>query len=322
MVLVSLSGLHRRKEEEHRAEIVFVSVTISLPRIRLSGCACRSPLAHFFIHHAASSIRELHPFTTITHLASQDSNTESSDPDLLIQFLFRTRDTLRPKTDALSKENILAPYLPQYFLNKFKHEKSIPWTTKLASLADEKERTDNLIAREKLSQAEPAHIDLSLRLEGPYFTLAEPYHYDLNICLVAGTGISGALAIGAAFNKHAVGDISTQPRQWTRCCIIWSVKADEEIDLPFLEPLAEGLEVRKFVTGRKRSEGDEKVPQGQRADLDKEMVGLVCPIGAAGPRTWVYISGPKPFIASAKTACRNMQKAGARLDVQDAGWDP
>ena len=101
-----------------------------------------------------------------------------------------------------------------------------------------------------------------------------------------------------------------------------------------MEPMAEGLEVRKFLTGRGKREREsggatnEKGPEDRdrRVDLEKEVAGLVSPTGVdeeeEGRRVWVYISGPKQYIASAKTACRNVQKAGARVDFYAASWDP
>lgn len=217
--------------------------------------------------------------------------------------------------------------------DKFKPKKSLPWTTRLASLAAKKEGTSKDYPKEILNQEDVPCVDLSLRLEGPYFTAANPYSYSTIICLVAGTGVTGALAIGAAFNKLAssspssipAGNSPTKPRCWTRCCILWSVKADQEIDLPFLEPLAEGLEVRKFLTGRRTIESSgtqEKRGEDGRLNMEKEVVDRVFPARFEGERTWVYISGPKRFIASAKTACSNVEKMGARLDFYAASWDP
>ena len=213
-----------------------------------------------------------------------------------------------------------------------KRRKGMQWTTKVAKLAEDKEKIGIESSCRDSGRIEPARVELSLRLEGPYFTPADPYRYDSTVCLVAGTGISGALAIGSAFNKHAsepspslpAEDYPKQRRRWTCCTIIWSVKADEDIELPFLEPRSSGLEVRKFLTGRKRSETkvNENQLVGSRVNLEREMNGLVFPTTGEMRRTWVYISGPKQFIASAKTACKIVEKAGAMMDVYAASWDP
>ena len=179
--------------------------------------------------------------------------------------------------------------------------KATQWTAKLATLADDCDP-------EKPDQGVP----ISLRLEGPYFTPADPYRYNTTICLVAGSGVSGALAIGAAFNAThaAVSSSSSAPgtsRTWSHCLVFWSVKSGSEIELPFLEPMAPGLEVRKFLTGGGR----------ERVDLEKEVLHA-----SGGGRTWVYISGPKQYITNAKAVCQNVRRSGVNLDFYAASWDP
>ena len=287
------------------------SITLPLSRSRLNGCSCRSPIAHFYIHHAGSSLRELHPFTTITYLASKNSATDSSKSDFPIQFLFRKQGKLvsGPEVEEAIEPK---PFLHRMLRGKNKRVKSVQWTVKLASLADEKTRAYNP-ENEVLDRAGTSNesTDICFRLEGPYFTPANPYRYDLVVCMVAGTGISGALAIGSAFNyvspKPSSSGIDRADPQWKRCIIIWSVKASDDIDLPFLEPPSEGLEVRKFLTGEGR----------ERVHLEKELGDLIEGV----QRTWVYISGPKPFIADSKEACKKIGKK-ASLDFYAASWDP
>lgn len=60
-----------------------------LPGTCLEGCACRSPVARFYIYHTDSAIRELHPITTITRLALQDAITDPTKNSSNIEFLFR-----------------------------------------------------------------------------------------------------------------------------------------------------------------------------------------------------------------------------------------
>ena len=162
---------------------------------------------------------------------------------------------------------------------------------------------------------DPHSIPVRLRLEGPYFSPADPHRYDTVVCMVAGTGISGALAIASAFNHVAPNDAPpsgttrTQSlRRWRRCIIIWSVKADDDIALPFLEPMAHGLELRKFLTGGGR----------QRVDLPMELRDIT--EDHEGHRCWVYISGPDAFISGAKEACREIKEGGRDLDVYAASW--
>ena len=227
-------------------------LTVPLPRNRLKGCACHSPLAHFHIHHTESSIREIHPFTTITHLASQKLSSSDSDKDTMIQFLFR-KSKASPSFASTEKSSE----------RRSKRE----WTNKLADLVDEatidlsppSEKIDGAdLQRQRLS----AQYQTSLRLEGPYFTPANPASYDTVICLVAGTGVSGAIAIAAAFRQQPMMEglepevtmfgqekIHGVPLErnftissylapskggiWKRCVIVWSVREAEFIDLPF-----------------------------------------------------------------------------------------
>lgn len=144
-------------------------------------------------------------------------------------------------------------------------------------------------------------VDVALRLEGPYFSPADASRYDTVVCLVAGTGISGAIAIAAAFNASAQdstergqkGDEVHRASRWRRCVIVWSVKETDDIELPFIQPMAEGLELRKFLTG----------PGRKRVDLSEELGE----IAKGGGRTWVYISGPTAFLNAGKVACQIVQ---------------
>ncbi len=309
------------------------SLTLPLPRRRLDGCACHSPLAHFHIHHTESSIREIHPFTTITHLATQKAATPSStaqkvvispsasDETIMIQFLFRrskasrslTTPTDHPREAKASKE----------------------WTNKLASLVDQ-EPAGGSTPEEQLNDPEKhperslsANTSTSLRLEGPYFTPANPTSYNTVICLVAGTGVSGAIAIAAAFSAQFASvepgkatpsrpqklerTCSTADRGascqmharaggiWKRCIVIWSVRESEYIKLPFFQD-SPGLEVRSHLTGKGHDRLDAR-----------EAIGEICKDEPDG-RTWVYISGPNPFIEAGEKACRelNVEFFGAR----------
>lgn len=127
---------------------------------------------------------------------------------------------------------------------------------------------------ENSEDAIPMHsraMPVALRLEGPYFTTADPSRFNTVICIVAGTGVSGALAIAGAFKelerqstlltihgetyhrpKCTVGGSAKKQlkavtgragsiisfgrdRVWTRCIVLWSVREDNFIDLPGLE---------------------------------------------------------------------------------------
>ena len=229
-------------------------LTVPLPQKRLRGCACNSPLAHFHIHHTQSSTRELHPFTTITHLASKKLSSSDSDKNVMIQFLFRKSKASRSLVSTTEKK-------PE---KRSKRE----WTNKLADLVDE--ATIDLSPPSETSEGadlqrvrQSAQYQISLRLEGPYFTPANPASYETVICLVAGTGVTGAIAIASAFRHHTMTEafdfeltkfgqerihciplernfsISTSLAPsgaagiWKRCVVVWSVREADYIDLPF-----------------------------------------------------------------------------------------
>lgn len=294
-------------------------VTLPLPRQRLSGCSCRSPIAHFYIHHADSSLRELHPFTTVTHLASQNNATDASEDDFPIQFLFRKHGGKGPSSTAV----VPLPLYKRILRGKEKRKQSTQWTGRLAALVDEqqpelsKRQSDSNIDMERsLAPFTPVAggINVALRLEGPYFTPADPYRYDTVVCLVAGTGVTGAISIAAAFNYAATIDSNkfsrevSPLRKWRRCIILWSVKESEDIDLPFLEPKAEGLELRKCLTGPGRS----------RVDLGQALSEICVKERREGGCSWVYISGPDKYVHSGREACQEVQRH-TELDFYAAG---
>ncbi|KAL9611722.1 MAG: hypothetical protein Q9167_003645 [Letrouitia subvulpina] len=314
------------------------SITLRLPRARLTGCSCRSPLAHFYIHHAASSVRELHPFTTITHLATENAGTDASDDDFPIQFLFRKQGKSTPDHE-LDEVTTPKSLLRRILRGKNQKLTSVQWTAKLADLADQPLPNASLshgiqssnAGKEQAPTTCSDSIKISLRLEGPYFYSADPYRYDTVICIVAGTGISGALAIASSFTYHssAIEQVvpasgtthhssrNRQLRRWRQCIVIWSVKECEEIAVPI--PFScEGLEMRKFLTGGARDRVDlrrELEEAAQHTEKKSKEIGKE-------NRIWVYISGPKPFIAAGKDACKAVQRKRKNLDFYAASWDP
>ncbi|KFY79043.1 hypothetical protein V498_08996 [Pseudogymnoascus sp. VKM F-4517 (FW-2822)] len=247
------------------------SLTVLLPRNRLDGCACTSPLAHFYLYHSGSSVRQLHPFTTITHLASQNATTPPSKDDLPICFLFRKQGrankTLEPRT-------LVNDFTFLTYFRRRRNSSPAEWTERLASLADKAVLTTGASLHHEAAILDPkepftmlisptagintAHAPIGVRAEGPYFTPADPARYHTVVCIVAGTGISGALAIIGAFAAQrirdaenaadmdiclpgtccAVQDPAPVPvsgrRMWERCVVVWSVREGDYIALPAL----------------------------------------------------------------------------------------
>lgn len=292
------------------------SIDIPLPRSRLKGCSMRSPLAHFYIHHSNSSIRELHPFTTITHLASKNLATPGADDDFTIQFLFRKSMKSTSAPIGNSKSRFPEPF-SRLVRGKEQRIRSTQWTQRLAGLVDQELNVIETGPKLAEASAQFPRVDVTVRLEGPYFSPADPFRYDKVICLVAGTGISGAIAIGSAFTElhrspSNIPLVENPPTKtpnpfippWQRCIILWSVKATDVIEIPFLE-LCEGLEIRNCLTG----------PGRERIDIGRT-IGEITKSDPQG-RTWVYISGPRAYIDNAKSAC----KALGGLDWYAASWD-
>ncbi|TAQ84564.1 hypothetical protein B7494_g7113 [Chlorociboria aeruginascens] len=249
----------------------YYHLTIPLPRRRLDGCACTSPLAHFYIYHSDSSIRELHPFTTTTHLASQNANTSPSEHDIVIQFLFRKsgKAASLPAVPAAMDEGLVPSFLGA--VRKLKKKKgTLEWTEKLASLIDEEQnnnKTKGAFGGNIGNSLAKKPLPISLRLEGPYFTTADPSRYHIVICFVAGTGISGALAITGAFKEldsqyssasytepdsrlkcstNRMAETAKGPgkefvvkreRIWKRCVVVWSIREDDFVELPEFQRL-------------------------------------------------------------------------------------
>lgn len=253
-------------------------LSVPIQRRRLDGCACTSPLAHFFIHHADSSLRELHPFTTTTHLATQNNITHHREDDINIQFLFRKRGGSAPIPSSARLADTGVSQRFSGILKRLRRQKSqAQWTNRLASCADKLQSSQSsettLVDDDGVLQRTEIHsgVPVSLRLEGPYFTIATPALYNTVVCIVAGTGVSGALAIAGAFKElertSALSESEKQdcvacgsglilgsrctvaptnsrkgplistggPRIWTRCIILWSVREDIFIELPELQ---------------------------------------------------------------------------------------
>ncbi|KAG4437822.1 hypothetical protein IFR05_006709 [Cadophora sp. M221] len=310
-------------------------ISVPLPRRRLDGCSCSSPLAHFYIHHYDSSVRELHPFTTITHLASQDSITSPHLDDIDIQFLFRKRGIEAPTMTPDAKRGF-APAIFGMVRRIRRRESNVQWTNRLANLTGKNDEMKRNETNDALDLGNGG-VRVSLRLEGPYFTPADPKRYRTVVCFVAGTGVSGALAIVGMFKelerqdesptikstelpkKLEVGDMNDKPSQtrlWTRCVVLWSVRSENLIDLPALKTTSSSaLEIRIHLTGddRPRLSVEDALDEILSQDAQKTSPA------SGNAKTWVYISGPNAFIAAGESACRERARRG--VEWYGAKWE-
>jgi hypothetical protein len=185
---------------------------------------------------------EIHPYTTITYLAAK--KVEAAEGESIdIQFLFR-----RSQNDPTTLQST--------------RKKSTQWTNKLSALVDE-EKSQVHVRQERKSSMElelpdtasDVSVKTTMRMEGPYFTPANPELYKTVVCLVAGTGLSGALAIAAAFKARkqrrvaesntAVDTAASTPTPvagifddeaplWERCIVLWTVREKDYIDIPYI----------------------------------------------------------------------------------------
>ena len=252
-----------------------------------------------------------------------------------------------------------------------KPKPSFQWTDKLAGLADRAPSVSEDVEKialdrssltlpsgqsqtGNLDQAQPlSMVDIGLRLEGPYFTPADPSRYKTVICFVAGTGVSGAIAIAAAFIDMKRQQMATREEDtlssskevlsvpalcssseysgsstWQRCVVFWSVRADDYVELPFFdgEPLAEIKLANALL--EEADTFDRLDPSSSlelrvhrtgkgRPRLDvAEALASVCD-EMPGGSTWCYLSGPNAFIAAGEAAC----KARDGVDFYGARWD-
>ncbi|KAL8815236.1 MAG: hypothetical protein Q9223_005609 [Gallowayella weberi] len=194
--------------------------------------------------------------------------------------------------------------------------KTVQWTEKVASSFDEgiNERKHHPAKMQGDERNLNTSVDIALRLEGPYFSPADPSRYHTVVCLVAGTGISGALAIAGAFSalqnsrttaKSTLSSSISHESPWRRCVIVWSVRETDFVDLPPWDSHTD-VEIQILLTG----------PGRPRPDLPAIMA-KISQVTPSGAMIWTYISGPKGFLENAKTVC----KAVSNIEYHAASWD-
>lgn len=158
----------------------------------------------------------------------------------MVQFLFR-------RSGSSSAPRELIAQSPQ--------KRGTQWTSRLAALVDDEEggrqSSGPVVRKSNTSNPSPEEtghnsnheVSTSVRLEGPYFTYANPEAYKTVICLVAGTGLSGAIAIAAAFKAQqsrirsaCSASATTVGRAggcWERCIVHWTVRESNFVKVPF-----------------------------------------------------------------------------------------
>ena len=249
----------------------------------------------------------------------------------MIQFLFRKSRSSRafiPNTDHPREE-----------------KSSKQWTNKLASLVEDISPTDKAEHEQQQgSEGQPGHPlhsthHTSLRLEGPYFTPANPGFYKTVICLVAGTGISGAIAIAAAFSAQSATEceqaialppaLSAEPTPKAEitmktAAVVSPNKTTNTADENEPNSIRNPRTWKRCIIIWSVREADyiqlpffheEETPgleirthltgQGHgRLNMEKA-ISEICGADGGG-KTWCYLSGPNAFIETGEKACRKV----------------
>ncbi len=256
----------------------------------------------------------------------------------MIQFLFRKSRSSRafaPNTDHPREE-----------------KSSKQWTNKLASLvedvsaAEKPEHDHEQGSESQPGQPIPSTHHTSLRLEGPYFTPANPAFYKTVICLVAGTGISGAIAIAAAFTAQSAtereqaitiptalgAEPTPKPETIDKTAAVVNPSKTTSMAEDGPSSICNPRTWKRCIIIWSVREADYiKLPffkeeenpglevrthltgEGHGRLSMENTIGEIC--GAGGGRTWVYLSGPNVFIETGEKACR---KVG--VDYYGARW--
>ena len=162
------------------------------------------------------------------------------------------------------------------------------WTWKLGSLVGDFDGADTARVRQ-----------LGVRVEGPYFPYSRAFENARSIiCLVGGTGVTGALSLANWFLTHRMQDSQGV------CTVIWTVRDASATLLSEWQAL---LACSSQTNGRLRlrthisSElGRLNISEAIRAELAANGQGEH---GAA----WIYISGPAGLLKAAEDVCCDLE---------------
>ncbi|KAM0437855.1 hypothetical protein ACHAPT_002220 [Fusarium lateritium] len=169
-------------------------------------------------------------------------------------------------------------------------------------------------------------IKLKVRLEGPYEPRDTNFQQASHIvCVVGGTGVTGACSLVTWWLKFRAQDISTS------FTLIWALRHREQACVKewlHLEETATSVPNLRLIThigstvGRmdpgemiRQSLGLDSAP-GAHPTSDGERVGKVT--------AWVYSSGPDGLISATEAACgkirREIRELGDKSSVQEIDW--
>ena len=345
--LLRLSNLSSRVNAQLRAEsngwYRLTVQTKDLPSDILKGLETEMdwPLKHFYLNVPVISKWQSHPFTTTSAICGSNNVTRE------INWLFRA-SKLDKKSDHHLKE----------------------WTVKLAALlaSDEGSTTMPDVERgcnavEPIScidetaegrimtlpmrtipvSSVPYHnystkLPSKIRLEGPYAAHHNPFTFANSCaCIVAGTGISGALSLANTFlTLKGTAQNDTQPPRkcvTDRFTIFWSIRSSENADLLDVQmmmteahALGVQIELHRHLTGVGK----------QRLNFKETIERCISPVESVEKPvtddrpthrrpgdTWIYFSGPTAFMNDGETACHVLKETsvGESLVWHCAKWD-
>lgn len=234
------------------------------------------PLQSYYLNVPSLSKLQNHAFT------AAKVGSSNSGPVFLFQ---RAQGTAGKKQKKLDKE----------------------WTWKAGAIA-------GCVGGDEQEPAEPKIIEV--RVEGPYIPLEADFQSaDHIICIVGGTGLTGAYSLALWWLKHRQQDPNA------RFVLIWTVRHRETARLREWQELEERL---THAEGRIRLQIHVSSESGRIDAMDSLRSVLARSDEkdrASGQSAWVYISGPAGLLDQAEDACVQLESdlKGARKSKRDTG---
>lgn len=177
------------------------------------------------------------------------------------------------------------------------------WTWKLGRQAEYDDDTGT-----------PQMKQLRVRAEGPYFPPVREFETaDQILCVVGGTGVTGALSLANWYLQHRAQESKAS------LTIVWTIRNPSMVSLSEWHSL---LARSSEASGRLRLRTHVSSEYG-RLDVNEAIRAELASGGETGRGSaWVYISGPRGFLTAAEDTCYDVEaelrvakKAGCRSGV-------
>lgn len=188
-----------------------------------------------------------------------------------------------------------------------KEGKKLEWTQSVAKIVPE------------IGQAKPINV----HLEGPFTTPTPPLtKFDLILCIVGGTGITGALGLahGVLNSPNQTRDVEAAKR--TKCHIVWNFREPQKD----VEQLYCFQEIQRHIaeTNNNNNNGEkivEFVMHNTRENGRLNFETIVDEQLKQHPRAYVYTSGPVQMMDAVASACRHNERNFPLMEWHEAKWD-